>query len=79
MPELMIVWASCCTVLDLNNGLQESSPMPIKYPRIQKNSRHERSNIKVYNKRRTNRAMRRMARQDPGNAPRKPRHYDYSE
>lgn len=53
--------------------------MPFKHPRVEKNSRHERSHVKRYNKRRTNRGLRRAARLDPGNAPRKPRHYDYSE
>ncbi len=53
--------------------------MRYKHPRVQQNSRHEQSFIKRHNKRRTNRGLRRTARLDPANAPRKPRYYDFSQ
>lgn len=44
----------------------------------EQNCRHEKSSVKVYNKRHTNRAMRRAAKRDPENADRKPRFRGYT-
>lgn len=44
----------------------------------EQNDRHERSSLKKWNKRQTNRAIRREAKRDPENAPRKARFYGYT-
>ena len=38
---------------------------------VEQNDRHEKSSVKTYNKRRLNRSMRRAAKKDPEDAPRR--------
>ncbi len=47
--------------------------------KAEQNDRHERSDVKVYNKRLTNRQMRRAARRDPAGAPIKSMFRGYSQ